>query len=139
MNHDSSQLLVLIHAPHLMAHPLSKTALNSSPESSFRYNHLSSIASNLVEHPTHVLPFTSSTGHVHLLRHISPAVVYLEDSLSGDEDNDQHLKAIENWVGQLVVVARSPVVDEQRKGRGKGVEVVDVTTIEEDWVRRVGI
>ena len=105
-----------------------------------------------------ILPFTTPTGYVHLLRHLSPDMVYVQESLSGtDGDAIAHMTS---WVGQIVVVVGAEgghggLVDTEdedghnddeaekwwsssdRVGLGKGVEVVEGIRIGEDWARRV--
>ena len=77
---------------------------SSSSSNSELYNALSTQAASIVAHPTHILPFTTPTGHVHLLRHLAPNTVYMQESLCGSEEQGENLKAIEEWVGQVVVV-----------------------------------
>ncbi|KAB8527790.1 hypothetical protein FH972_025442 [Carpinus fangiana] len=182
---DSANLIILIYAPHLTAHPLSKPARrpSSSGASSYSnisagdaataaddselenplYNTLMSQAQSLVNDPTHIIPFTTPTGHLHLLRHLSPALVYLEESLSGAPAEGEIVKQIDGWVGQTVVVvgaegagivdtetedegsrvgrktAEPPKwwTDDARVGLGKGVEIVDAMRVGDDWTKRV--
>ena len=137
--------------------PLPALKLTGSESSSFRalYTH----AQALVETDAMILPFTTSSGHVHMLRHLAPETVYVQESLSGnDGDAVTH---ISGWVGQVVVVvgaegghgglvdsddeaAHETVESERwwqrgdRVGLGKGIDVVDGMRIGEDWKRRVG-
>jgi hypothetical protein len=122
------------------------------------FSSLYSQAQQLVEKDTMILPFTTPTGYIHLLRHLSPDVVYVPESLSGaDGDAITHMTS---WVGQIVVVVGAEgghggLVDTEdedghndgdterwwsssdRVGLGKGVEVVEGIRIGEDWTRRV--
>lgn len=106
-----------------------------------------------------ILPFTSSTGHSHILRHLQPDVVYLQESLSGEEGII--VSQMQAWLSKeiiLVVGAESgsggladseseverPSKDvkkwwqrEERVGRGRGVVVVDGMRVTDDWTRRV--
>lgn len=115
-------------------------------------------AQALVEKETMIIPFTTPTGHVHLLRHLGPETVYIQESLCGnDGDVVSH---ISGWVRQVVVVVgdeggHGGLIDSEdevglaaekgekwwqrpdRVGPGKGVEVVDGLRAGEDWRRRI--
>lgn len=78
-----------------------ETSSSSNPE---LYSALATQAASIVAHPAHILPFTTPTGHIHLLRHLAPNTVYIQESLCGAKDQGEKLKAIEEWVGQAVVV-----------------------------------
>ena len=105
-----------------------------------------------------VLPFTSPNGHVHILRHLQPEVVYLQESLAGDSGSV--ITNMQTWLRHdviLVVGAESGhggLADseseaekpgkseiwwqwEERVGRGRGVVVVDSMRVHDDWARRV--
>ena len=131
---------------------------NSSPA---MYNALATQAATLVSEPTHILPFTTPSGHVHMLKHLAPSLVYIQESLCGERG--QLVKEIEGWVGQCVVVVgaegaglvdteteaeaedegdkREPGKkwwqDDRIVGLGKGVEVVEGMKLGEDWAKRV--
>lgn len=130
----------------------------TSEESPALYNALATQAAALVSHPTQIMPFTSSNSHVHMLRHIGPNLVYMQESLCGD--NGEMVQQIEGWIGQCVVVVGAEGaglvdtetedegnkdkkrqakwwMDEKRVGLGKGVEVVEGTRFGEDWAKRV--
>ena len=105
------------------------------------------------------MPFTTSTGYVHLLRHIAPEIVYVQETLAGP--GGDAIFHIAGWVGQVVLVVgdesgHGGLVDSEdergalghearekwwqnhpRIGLGKGVEVVDGLRVGEDWRRRV--
>ncbi|KAL5410002.1 hypothetical protein PMIN04_010806 [Paraphaeosphaeria minitans] len=130
------------------------------------WNTLRSQALRLVENPAMVMPFTTPSGHVHMLRHIAPDLVYVVDALSGP--NGKNISDITRWVGQTIVVVGSDGTglgglvdtdDESLTGKGKsehsghgnrwwesteivglgkGVEVVDASRLTEDYERRVG-
>ncbi|KAL3424130.1 peroxin 22-like protein [Phlyctema vagabunda] len=180
------RLFVLIYAPGLKEHPLDVPAsrtpgsLGSSFENigfeqartptpedyekpikssaSPAFNAVYAEALGLVEKETMVLPFTSSTGHVHILRHLAPDTVYLQESLAGaDGDVITHLQS---WLRQDVVLVvgadggHGGLADseseaeqapkehhwwerEERVGRGRGVIVVEGLRVGDDWARRV--
>lgn len=122
------------------------------------FNAVYSQALALVEKESMILPFTTANGHVHILRHIQPEVVYLQESLSGD--NGSIISNLQTWMRHdviLVVGAESGsggLADSEseaektgkaekwwqrpeRVGRGRGVVVVDGMRVHDDWVRRV--
>lgn len=105
-----------------------------------------------------ILPFTTANGHVHILRHLQPEVVYIQESLAGD--NGSVINTLQTWLRHdiiLVVGAESgsggladseseaertskPVKwwqKPERVGRGRGVIVVDGMRVHDDWARRV--
>jgi hypothetical protein len=112
----------------------------------------------LVEKETMVLPFTTPTGHVHILRHLNPEIVYLQESLAGD--NGDVITHLQSWLRQDVVLvvgadgghggladseSEAEQVEkkeqwwerEDRVGRGRGVVVVEGVRVGDDWARRV--
>ncbi|KAG9187245.1 hypothetical protein G6011_05116 [Alternaria panax] len=129
------------------------------------WNTLHSQALRLVEDPAMVMPFNTTTGFVHMLRHLAPELVYVVDALSGV--NGQNIEDVRKWVGQTIVVVggdgtglgglvdtddESPMRKDKESehtvrwwqvrsdmiGLGKGVEVVDASRLEDDYERRVG-
>lgn len=129
------------------------------PSRSRMFDTLYKEAQSMVENDTMIMPFTTPTGHVHLLRHLAPEIVYLQETLSGAGGNI--LSQISNWVGRIVLVVgdesgHGGLVDSEderahpshqsrerwwqddpRIGLGKGVEVVDGLRLGDDWRRRV--
>ena len=122
------------------------------------FNAVYSQALALVEKESMVLPFTSFNGHVHILRHLQPEVVYLQESLAGE--NGTVITNLQTWLRydiMLVVGAESGsggLADSEseaekssksenwwqrpeRVGRGRGVVVVDGMRLHDDWARRV--
>jgi len=87
------------------------------PDSSL-YSTLHSQATRLVENPTMVMPFSTPTGHIHMLRHIAPDLVYIVDALSGVQG--RNVEDLKRWVGQTVVV-----VDSDGSGLGALVDTDD--------------
>jgi len=113
-----------------------------------------------------VMPFTTPTGFVHMLRHVAPDLVYVVDALSGP--SGRNVADLGRWVGQTIVVVGSDgtglggLIDTDDEdpaskaksehaghgdrwwesadivGLGKGVEVVDASRITDDYERRVG-
>ncbi|KAI8958871.1 hypothetical protein F5Y11DRAFT_334830 [Daldinia sp. FL1419] len=126
------------------------------------FNLVYSQASALVEKEAMILPFTSPNGHVHILRHLQPEVIYLQESLAGD--NGGVITQLQTWLKYDVILvvgadgghggladseseAERPEKDEkkdepwwqreERVGRGRGVVVVDSLRVGDDWARRV--
>ncbi|KAI5860353.1 hypothetical protein GGS23DRAFT_581068 [Durotheca rogersii] len=117
----------------------------------------------LVEKETMVLPFTTVNGHVHILRHLHPEVVYLQESLAGPDGNV--VTQLQTWLKHDVILVvgvdggHGGLADsdseteqpgkekekradlwwqrEERTGRGRGVVVVDSLKVGDDWARRV--
>ncbi|KUJ21558.1 uncharacterized protein LY89DRAFT_637364 [Mollisia scopiformis] len=180
------RLFVLIYAPGLKEHPLDAVArppgslsssfsnishpqaqtpgeeaekLLSSSSSSPAFNAVYSEALSLVEKETMVLPFTTPTGHVHILRHLNPDIVYLQESLAGD--NGDAITHLQSWLRQDVVLVvgadggHGGLADseseaenvekksqqwwerEDRVGRGRGIAVVEGLRVGDDWRRRI--
>lgn len=115
-------------------------------------------AQTLVEKETMVLPFTTSTGHIHMLRHLNPEYVYLQESLSGHMG--ESIIKMQSWLRQDIVLVVGAEGDhggladsesdneklhssrhwweqEDRVGRGRGVVVVEGLRLGEDWGRRI--
>ena len=118
-------------------------------------------ALSLVSSPAQILPFTTPEGYVHILRHLAPQLVYISDTLSGDEG--EGIAQLKGWVGHTILVAGDEGHggladtetedeggrDKQEKkwrwydhsslvGLGKDVEVVDAVRVGDDWAKRVG-
>ncbi|KAI2602319.1 hypothetical protein GGR54DRAFT_624588 [Hypoxylon sp. NC1633] len=131
----------------------------NSPNTPF--NAVYSQASALVEKETMILPFTSPNGHVHILRHLQPEVVYLQEPLAGDDGSV--ITQLQTWLKYDVILvvgadgghggladseseAEKPEKKrkediwwqrEERVGRGRGVVVVDSLRVGDDWARRI--
>ena len=127
----------------------------TSPRSE-KFNTLYTQAKAIVEKETMIMPFTTPTGFVYILRQINPETVYLQATLAGPHGD--HLEAIKSWVGQIVLVVGDESghgglvdsedergeddknrwwLDDTRIGLGKGIEVVEGLRIGEDWSRRI--
>jgi hypothetical protein len=115
-------------------------------------------ASAIVEKESMILPFTSPNGHVHILRHLQPEVVYLQESMAGD--NGSIITTLQTWLRYEIILVvgaesgsggladseseaeRADQVQKwwqktERVGRGRGVVVVDGMRVNDDWLRRV--
>ena len=127
-------------------------------EASPLYKTLHNQAQALVEKNTMIMPFTSRTGHIHILRSLATEIVYIQESLCGEEGD--LVASLSGWVKQTVVVigdegGHGGLVDtddeaaqehargevwwqkEERTGLGKRVAVVESLKVGEDWRRRV--
>ncbi|KAK4122559.1 hypothetical protein N657DRAFT_620435 [Parathielavia appendiculata] len=187
LDHSKIKLYVLIYAPSLkdsaldastnlpppslsssfsnIDHPQAQTSeeakspLAGPASADPAYNAIYAQAQGLVEKDSMILTFTSPNGHSYILRHIQPEVVYLQESLAGD--NGSVVANIQTWLRHdmiLVVGAESGhggLADseseaekpgkekelwwhrEDRVGRGRGVVVVDSVRVQDDWARRV--
>lgn len=114
-------------------------------------------AQALVEKESMIMPFSTETGYVHLVRHLAPDLVYVQEALTGSQgDAVQH---ISGWVRQVIVVVgdeggRGGLIDSDDEsaladkgerwwqkegvtGIGKRIDVVDVLRVGDDWRRRV--
>ena len=129
----------------------------SSADPSF--NAVYAQAQALVEKDSMILTFTSANGHSHILRHIQPEIIYLQESLSGA--NGSVVTNLQTWLRHDVILvvgaesghggladseseAEKPGKEkelwwhrEDRVGRGRGVVVVDGLRVQDDWARRV--
>ncbi len=106
-----------------------------------------------------ILPFTTRKGHLHLLRSLAPELVYVQESLCGDEG--EIAGSLSGWVKQTVVVigdegGHGGLVDtededglskaraerwwqkEEWTGLGRSIAVVDSLKVGDDWERRTG-
>ncbi|TEA15848.1 hypothetical protein C8034_v002007 [Colletotrichum sidae] len=131
--------------------------MNASPTSP-AFNAIYSQALSLVEKETMVLPFTTQNGHTHILRHLQPEIIYLQESLAGD--NGAVVSNLQTWLRHDIILvvgadnghggladseseAERPSKEEKwwqrsdRVGRGRGVVVVDGMRVHDDWARRV--
>ncbi|KAB2577545.1 hypothetical protein BFW01_g9829 [Lasiodiplodia theobromae] len=135
-------------------------SMSASTSESALYNSIYARALRLVKDRTMVMPFTTPSGHVHMLRHLAPDLVYVTEDLSGTQG--EYVEQIRNWVGQVMVVVGTGgvglgLVDTEDEGEGtgrvqekkwwetttmvglgKGVEVVDGARLLDDFERRVG-
>ncbi|KAI6245545.1 hypothetical protein HI914_06781 [Erysiphe necator] len=179
-----TRLFILIYAPLLKVHPLDASPSNSGlQDPTLKRNNIQSQLSfessdkiqfsatqstmfdsiyfealRIVEKETMVLPFTSATGHLQILRHLKPDIVYLQESLSGI--NGEYISNIQTWLRQDIVLIigdgcnSSGLADtdseikpidskeywwkrEDRVGKGRGVIVMEAFRIGDDWNKRV--
>lgn len=116
-------------------------------------------AQALVDKDTMIMPYSTPNGHLHILRHLSPDIVYMQESLAGPEGDS--VKKLADWVRHVVVVVgdeggrgglidsedeHSAVGGERREkwwqkegvtGIGKHIDIVDSLKAGDDWRRRV--
>lgn len=134
---------------------------NFKSASALSFTSLRNQALKLVSSPSNVMPFATPTGHVHMLRHLAPSLIYMTENLSGDRG--ENVEMIKAWVGQIIIVvgvdegAMGGLIDTEDEedgakaadmkqkwwehsgmvGLGKGTEVVEAFKVREDWERRV--
>lgn len=124
------------------------------------FNAAYSQALALVEKETMIMPFTTAGGYIHILRHLEPEVLYLQESLTGE--NGTLVSQLQSWLRHDVILVvganggyggladseseaeqseekkKEPWWQkEERVGRGRGVVVVDSLRVGDDWGRRV--
>lgn len=151
--------------PQPEEHTVYTPALSARSSDNVLWNTLHAQALRLVENQAMVMPFSTPSGFVHMLRHIGPDLVYVVDALSGM--GGSNIEDLKRWVGQTIVVVGSDgtglggLVDTDDEGHtskgkstehsaskwwesadmvglGKGVEVVDASRLTDDYERRVG-
>ena len=136
---------------------LASVSPNPVDDTSSLFKTLHNQAQAVVEKDTMILPFTTLNGHKHILKSLSPEVVYIQESLAGDEG--AVVGELSGWVKQTVVVigdegGAGGLVDtddedgrekfsnkwwmkEERTGLGKRVAVVEGIKVGDDWKRRL--
>jgi hypothetical protein len=132
-----------------------------SASNSPAFNNLYAQALSMVDKDTMVLPFTTPTGHIHLIKHLKPEIAYVQEGLTGEKG--EIVSQVTGWVGQVIVVVgaeggHAGLVDSEDEygratrnekggkwweksdkiGLGKGMEVVEGLRVGDDWGRRVG-
>ncbi|EWG50452.1 hypothetical protein FVEG_09663 [Fusarium verticillioides 7600] len=166
IDHSKVKLFVLIYAPGLKEPAMDTATIQTPAEESKNqlesaspsFNSIYSQALSLVEKETMVLPFTTPNGHVHILRHLQPEVIYLQKALSGQDGSI--ITTLQTWLRHDVILVvgadggsggladseseaeRAGKSQEwwqrpERVGRGRGVVVVDSMRLNDDWARRV--
>ena len=136
---------------------LSQVDPNPIDESSSLYKTLHNQAQAIVERDSMILPFITPKGHKHILKSLGPEIVYIQESLCGDEGT--LVTDLSGWVRQIIVIigdegGHGGLIDtedeegpgkevkwwqrEERTGVGRGVSVVESVKIGDDWRRRVG-
>ncbi|KAK5007401.1 hypothetical protein LTR28_005338 [Elasticomyces elasticus] len=140
--------------------PWSPSEMPTNPDNRL-YDALHNQALTLVEKSSMILPFTTPTGYIHILRHLSPSLAYICDSAPLSGRRGENVKQLSGWVGQTVVVVgdegHGGLVDTETEdegpggrkesqwwedgavvGLGKAIDVVDAERTGDDWRRRVG-
>ncbi|KAK4982955.1 hypothetical protein LTR50_007501 [Elasticomyces elasticus] len=138
--------------------PSSPSEMPTNPDNRL-YDALHNQALTLVEKSSMILPFTTPTGYIHILRHLSPLLAYICDSAPLSGRRGENVKQLSGWVGQTVVVVgdegHGGLVDTETEdeglggrkesqwwednaivGLGKAIDVVDAERTGDDWRRR---
>ncbi|KAK4077044.1 uncharacterized protein Triagg1_4011 [Trichoderma aggressivum f. europaeum] len=138
--------------------PEAKSPVLGATAENTLFNAVYSHALALVDKETMILPFTTANGHTHILRHLQPDIVYLQESLAGDSGS--YITNIQTWLRHDIVLVvgaedgsggladseseaeRADKVEKwwqkpERVGRGRGIIVVDSVRVNDDWARRV--
>ncbi|KAK1239390.1 hypothetical protein MKX07_008878 [Trichoderma sp. CBMAI-0711] len=155
------KLFVLIYAPSLKdtaQTPEAKSPVLGASAENTLFNAVYSQALALVDKETMILPFTTPNGHTHILRHLQPDIIYLQESLAGE--NGGYVANMQTWFRHDIVLvvgaedgsggladseSEAEKADKperwwqkpERVGRGRGIIVVDSVRVNDDWVRRV--
>ncbi|KAJ4857746.1 hypothetical protein T069G_08643 [Trichoderma breve] len=138
--------------------PEAKSPILGATAENTLFNAVYSHALALVDKETMILPFTTPNGHTHILRHLQPDIIYLQESLAGDSGS--YITNIQTWLRHDIVLVvgaedgsggladseseaeRADKVEKwwqkpERVGRGRGIIVVDSVRVNDDWARRV--
>ncbi|KAM0249176.1 hypothetical protein ACHAQJ_009156 [Trichoderma viride] len=138
--------------------PEAKSPVLGATAENTLFNAVYSHALALVDKETMILPFTTPNGHTHVLRHLQPDIIYLQESLAGD--NGSYITNIQTWLRHDIVLvvgaedgsggladseSEAEKADKpetwwqkpERVGRGRGIIVVDSVRVNDDWARRV--
>ncbi|KAI0388804.1 hypothetical protein F5Y17DRAFT_451563 [Xylariaceae sp. FL0594] len=122
------------------------------------FNAVYTQAVTLVEKETMVMPFTKQGDYIYMLRHLEPEIIYLQESLAGE--NGGLVTQLQSWLRHDIILVvgadggHGGLADseseaehsekrevwwqkEERVGRGRGVIVVDSLRVGDDWSRRV--
>ncbi|KAG8528953.1 uncharacterized protein KY384_006642 [Bacidia gigantensis] len=125
---QDTRVFVLIYDPTLKEHPLASSEqqtqsmsssysnighedaqsrgevspAQSTPVRSKMFETLYGQAKVIVEKETMIMPFTTPTAFVQMVRQLEPETVYLQSSLAGS--HGEQLDIMKNWVGQIVLV-----------------------------------
>lgn len=93
------------------------------------FHKMYSEASDLVDKEVNVLPFTTHGGYVHILHHLKPEVVYLQESLAGD--NGSNVQKLQSWLRYDVFVVVG--ADDGHGGLADSESEADKSRAEQKW------
>jgi len=68
----------------------------------------------LVPNAAHIIPFSVLSSVVHLLRHLAPQLVYIQEDLAGVDH--EHLAQTKGWVGRVMLVENGKALDPEVRG-----------------------
>ncbi|KHE78270.1 hypothetical protein GE21DRAFT_1223833 [Neurospora crassa] len=75
---------------------------DKDPLADSAYTSLYNQAAALVSKPSHILTFSTPAGHSHILRHIQPEIIYLQESLAGPDGSV--ITSLQTWLRHDIVL-----------------------------------
>ncbi|CCC13606.1 hypothetical protein SMACR_07788 [Sordaria macrospora] len=75
---------------------------DKDPLANSAYTSLYNQATTLVSKPSHILTFSTPAGHSHILRHIQPEIIYLQESLAGPDGSV--ITSLQTWLRHDIVL-----------------------------------
>jgi len=128
----TTDLLILIYAPSVKSYSsfLTMQAQAESENANVLqplpfHSILVDKAASLVPHPAHILPFTTPTGYIHVLRHLAPDIVYVQENMMNGE-HQSLVAQLKGWVGQTVLVVSGGSSALEAKNQPRGVVVAHI-------------
>jgi len=139
-----ADVFVLIYSPSMTSHPLNASdaaAFENSADEGTVYAQAHKMFHK--DAPTElVMPYADEKSLVPMLKQLAPEHVYIEDSLVGQDAAVVTEVLGGRWVGGVVVSVEEPAEGQRiadATGRlGRGVKVLDVARVGDDWKERVG-
>ncbi|KAL7273397.1 hypothetical protein RUND412_003753 [Rhizina undulata] len=142
-NLQTTNIFVLIYSPDMKIHPLAE---GGRTPASAAYEQAKALFPR--EYPREfILPYTSPSSLVPLLRQLAPETVYLEGSLAG-EDGSVVTGVLEGgWVGNVIVAVDTDGRGKSREEKwweparakfGKNCRILSKEEVGDDWRRRIG-
>lgn len=129
LNLKTTNVFILVHSPES----------GGKPENAYK------VIGNIfpADYPReYVLPYTIEGALLPLIRHLAPEVVYMDESLVGEDAASVTGLLENNWVGAVVVATgdRSGSTEWRQNVQryGRRCAVVDRSGIRGDWAGRVG-
>lgn len=136
---DTTQLVVLIYAPRATSVTDDSANVIQPSTDIARLQTLGSTAASLVERDEMVMTFSSSAGYVHMLRHLGPSHVLLEDSHALIGAEGANVKQLTGWVGSVDIVIRNGMITETpgENIEGLGLGRVKLDELDTKWAKGI--